>query len=47
MAGTIIVSLALVGVVSLVVRKLIKDRKQGGCSCGCAECSSKKSCGHP
>ncbi|MBQ9526089.1 MAG: FeoB-associated Cys-rich membrane protein [Fretibacterium sp.] len=45
-AGTIVVSLALIGVVAAIIVKMIRDRKQGrsscGCSCGC--CSMSGSC---
>ena len=33
-AGTIVVSLALIGIVILIVAQLRKDKKKGKCSCG-------------
>ena len=46
--GTIVVSAALILIVALVIRKLIKDKKAGkhacgcdcgSCGCGCGSCS--------
>ena len=39
--GTAIVALALLSVVALIIRKMIKDKKQGKsiqCSCDCKHC---------
>ncbi|MGI6008239.1 MAG: FeoB-associated Cys-rich membrane protein [Ruminococcus sp.] len=40
--GTLIVGLILLAVICLVVRKMIKDKKEGktcsGCGCGCEGC---------
>ena len=36
--ATILISLALAAAAILAVRKLIRDRKKGGCSCGCSDC---------
>ena len=41
-AGTIIISLALLGLVIGIIIRLRKDKKQGKSSCGC-QCGS---CGH-
>ena len=45
-AGTVLVSLLLAGLVTLIVIRLRRDRKQGkascGCSCGC--CPMASSC---
>ena len=45
-AGTIVVSLLLIGLVALSVVRLRKDKKQGksscGCNCGC--CPMASSC---
>lgn len=41
MAGTIFVLVILIVVVTLIIKKLIKDRKNGGCGCGCSGCSHK------
>lgn len=44
-AGTIIVLLIVVGVVALVIRKIVRDKKSGktcsscGGGCGCDSCS--------
>jgi hypothetical protein len=45
-AGTIILSLLLAGIVALIIRKLIKDRKNGKASCcgGCAHCALNCTC---
>ena len=44
--GTIIVGLVLLAVVALVVRVMIRDKKQGKSSCGgnCAHCAACGSC---
>lgn len=42
--GTIIVSIILIGLVALVIRSMIKNKKAGkmpGCSCGCSDCPGK------
>lgn len=39
--GTAIVALALLSVVALIIRKMIKDKKQGKfiqCGCDCKHC---------
>ena len=45
-AGTIIVTLILIGIVAAAVRRLIRDKRQGksscGCNCGC--CPMTGSC---
>ncbi len=45
-AGTIVISLVLLAAVGLIVRSLLKDKKQGKSSCGnnCAHCSMHGSC---
>ena len=45
-AGTIVVSLALLGIVAAILLRLRKDRKQGKspCGCGCASCPMASSC---
>ena len=35
-AGTILISLALIGLVVLIVARMRKDKKQGKSSCGCS-----------
>ncbi|MBP5246229.1 MAG: FeoB-associated Cys-rich membrane protein [Clostridia bacterium] len=46
--STIIISLILLSVVSVIVAKLLKDKKRGksACSytCGCASCPMSASC---
>ncbi len=44
--STIMVSLILVGLVSLVIRKMVKDKKKGVTSCGtsCNGCAMAGSC---
>ena len=44
--GTIIVSLILIAVVSLIVVKMIKDKKsgKGSCGCGCEHCARHGKC---
>ncbi len=34
-AATIIISLVLIAVVFLIVRKMVKDKRSGKASCGC------------
>ena len=48
-AGTIAVSLLLIGLVSLIVVRLLKEKKQGKCSCGgnCGSCPMCGSCHKP
>lgn len=48
-AGTIAVSLLLIGIVVLIVVRLRKDRKKGKCSCGgqCGCCPMAGSCHKP
>ena len=45
-AGTIAVSLALLGLVAAILLRLRKDRKQGKstCGCGCGCCPMASSC---
>jgi hypothetical protein len=44
--STILVSLVLVGLVAIVIRKLVKDKKKGVTSCGtsCSGCAMAGSC---
>ncbi|MBR0511004.1 MAG: FeoB-associated Cys-rich membrane protein [Ruminococcus sp.] len=44
--GTIIVSLILIAVVSAVIVKMVKDKKQGksSCGCGCENCAMHGKC---
>ena len=48
--STIIISILLLGVVLLIIRKLRNDKKGGksscGCGCGCGGCASAGMC-HP
>lgn len=44
--STILVSLVLIGLVTLVIRKIVKDKKKGITSCGtsCNGCAMAGSC---
>ena len=44
--GTLIICLILALSVFLVIKKLIKDKKNGKCKCGCAcaSCSMSETC---
>jgi hypothetical protein len=44
--STILVSLILIGLVTIVIRKIIKDKKRGITSCGtsCNGCAMSGSC---
>ena len=44
--GTIIVAVILIAVVSLIIYKMIKDKKEGRSSCshGCQNCAMKGTC---
>lgn len=44
MMGTWIIAGALAIVVALVVRKLIINRKAGGCGGGCSGCAFRNDC---
>lgn len=46
--GTIIVALILAAVVFAILRKLVKDKKQGksSCGCNCASCAMGGQCHH-
>ncbi|MCM1185717.1 MAG: FeoB-associated Cys-rich membrane protein [Lachnoclostridium sp.] len=45
-AGNIIVSALLIAIVSLIIAKLVKDKKKGksSCGCGCANCALNGQC---
>lgn len=44
---TILICLALVAIVFLAIRKIVRDKKKGGsCSCGCEGCPNSAYC-HP
>ena len=45
-AGTIVVSLALVGIVIWIVARMRRDKKQGksSCGCNCGSCPMAGSC---
>jgi len=38
--GTLIISLVLAAMFALAVRSIYKQKKSGGCGCGCSGCSS-------
>ena len=44
--GSILVALALLGIVAAIVRRLIRDRRQGrsACGCNCASCPMGGAC---
>ncbi len=44
--GTIVAALILIALLSLVVYKVIKDKKKGksSCGCGCANCPMSGQC---
>ena len=45
--GTILTAVLLLTVVALILRKMIRDRRQGkhSCGCGCEQCASRGMCG--
>ena len=45
-SGTIIVGAAVLAVIALAVRALLRDRKQGrkNCGCGCSGCPMAGTC---
>lgn len=44
---TILICLALLVLAGLAGRRLYKNRKKGGCGCGCSECPHAGSCHKP
>ena len=46
--ATILVGAVVVAILTLVVVKLIRDKKRhvSSCSCGCSGCPGAKQCGH-
>ncbi len=48
-AGTLVILLVLAAVVTLIVRKMLRDRKQGrtSCGCGCEHCAMSGRCHKP
>ena len=47
--STIVVSLILLLVVAVIIRKLVRDKKKGksSCGCNCAHCAMAESCHKP
>ena len=55
--GTILVAMVVIALCALIVRSMVRDRKQGKFSCGgscgsgcggnCGGCSSKRACSAP
>ena len=43
-AATIIAAAILLIIIALIIRSKVRERKQGGCGCGCPGCSG--SCPH-
>ena len=44
--GDIIVLGVIAAICFFVIRSMIKNRKNGSCSCGCSECAKKDLCHH-
>ena len=44
--GTVLVALALLGMVTAIIRRLVRDRRQGKSTCGgnCASCPMGGAC---
>lgn len=44
--GTILISLALAGIVALIIRSLLRQKRQGksSCGCNCAHCAMYGAC---
>ena len=44
--GSILICLVLLAVVALILRSLLRQKKQGesSCGCGCADCAMHGSC---
>lgn len=42
---TVIVGLIIAAIVVFAIVSVVKQRKKGGCSCGCEGCSSSSACG--
>ncbi|MDR2356713.1 MAG: FeoB-associated Cys-rich membrane protein [Oscillospiraceae bacterium] len=41
--GTILTGIVLLGVVALIVRKIVRDRRKNvGCGCGCSGCDGAR-----
>lgn len=47
--GTILISLALAGIVALIIRSLLRQKRQGksSCGCNCAHCAMHGACHAP
>jgi hypothetical protein len=44
--GTIVVGLVVAGIVSAIIVKIIKDKRQGKCvGCNCQYCTNQENCG--
>ena len=46
--GTIITALVLLAIVTVIIAKVVRDRRKGkciGCPCGCGGCSDQPGCG--
>ena len=44
--GSILICLVLIAIVALIIRHLVRQKKQGksSCGCGCANCAMHGSC---
>lgn len=47
--GTIIVSVLLLGIVSAIIIRTVRNKKQGksSCGCGCSSCAMSELCHKP
>jgi len=43
-AGTVVVGLLVAAAVAAIIRGMIRSRKKGGSSCGCAGCAGCSGC---
>lgn len=45
-AGTIITGIILIAIISMIIIKMIKDKKNGksSCGCGCKHCPNSVNC---
>ncbi|MEI3219499.1 MAG: FeoB-associated Cys-rich membrane protein [Lachnoclostridium sp.] len=38
--STIVAGIVILGMIGMAVRRIRKNKKQGGCGCGCSGCST-------
>ncbi len=41
-----IIVAVIVAIMFFAIRKIVRDRKNGGCGCGCSGCSENSKCHH-